>query len=306
MDDAERERRKFQLDLHIGQFLQSSMITFFSIFFSAFISLLIASLMTGNIHFISLLYLYGGCAIFLALIFYRVSIRNIKRIEELYIPPPDTNEIEPISIDISVNLCEDESNIEKSDSPIKILLNLYMVIAGFASITAVKFLINANNNELRKFFEIPPIDFLAFLSFFLFIIPFYQGAITHLHDTYKYGYHGKKIEIMTDFIPLLAEGMVFFAISSNLSDIMFFISWLLILILIDSSFIIFVYLGKRKIPKTWIILNSLTFAFIVIMNILYSTYPNIITGIYGYVILVSFSFFRTAIDYKFESSFYWK
>ena len=180
-----------------------------------------------------------------------------------------------------------------------------MVIAGFASITAVKFLINADNNELRKFFQIPLIDIFAFLSFFFFIIPFYQGAITHLHETYKYGYHGKKIEMMVDFLHLLAEGLVFFAISSNLSDIIFFLSWLFILMVIDSSFIIFIYLGTREVPETWIKLNALTFAFIFIMIWLYGIYPNIIIGIQGYLLLVLFSIVRTIIDYKVESHFYW-
>lgn len=306
MDKEEIERRNFQLDLHVSQFFQSSMITFCAIFFSAFISLLIASLMTGNILFMPLLYLYGLSAVILAILLYVFGLKNIKKIRELYIHPLESNDVEPSSIEISVNLCEDESSKYKSDSPIKILVNLYMVIAGFASITAVKFLIDANNNEFRNFFQIPYIDLFAFASFFLFIIPFYQGAITHLHDSYNFGYHGNKIEIMIDFIHLLAEGMVFYAISSNLSDIIFFLSWLFILMLIDISFIVFTLKRKGKVPGTWIKLDALTIIFIIIMYWLSYIYPNIIIGIQGYTILVLFSLIRTIIDYKLELSFYMK
>lgn len=305
MDEEERDRRNFQLDIHIAQFFQSFMTSFSSVFFSAFVTILIVSLTTGIEYFKPMVNMYGFFAIFMLIILFLIAFKNIKRIEKKYIPPLESNEVEPISTETSVNLREDESSLKESYSPIKILLNLYMVIAGFASINAVKFLINADSSELRKFYTIPPIDLLAFLSFFLFIIPFYQGAITHLHETYKVGYHGKKHEIMVDFLHLLAEGMVFLAISYSLSDIIFFLSWLLILIGIDSSFIIFVHKLKRKVPQTWIKLNMLTFAFALIMIWLNGIYPNIITGIQGYIILTSFSIVRTIIDYKYAAHFYW-
>ena len=50
------------------------------------------------------------------------------------------------------------TNTENGESPIKILVNLYSVIAGLASVTAVKFLVSPNNVEIRNPFSIPLID----------------------------------------------------------------------------------------------------------------------------------------------------
>ena len=203
------------------------------------------------------------------------------------------------------------TNTENGESPIKILVNLYSVIAGLASVTAVKFLVSPNNVEIRNPFSIPLIDLLSFLLFFCFIIPFYQGAITYLHDTYDSKHHGKKFDILVDFLHLLAEGMVFYAISASLIDILLFLSWLFVLIFIDTLWITSIILRSGmpspEIKRTrivWMLLNLGSFLFLLFMWILYTTNPNIVVSIQGYVILFFFSLLRTILDYIFTKSFY--
>jgi len=102
MDEAERERRAFQLDLHTGQFFQSSMGNFSALFFAAFVSILISSIATGNEYFLPLLYYCGFSAIVSLLFLYILGFQSIQRIKKKYITPLESNEVEPSSIDISV------------------------------------------------------------------------------------------------------------------------------------------------------------------------------------------------------------
>ena len=127
-----------------------------------------------------------------------------------------------------------QQNSKRRESPIKILVNLYSVIAGLATTAAIQFLIGTGVGEIRGPFSIPKNDFLIFLSFIFLIVPFYQGAITYLHNTYDEKYTGQKWDILIDYLHLLTESMVFYAIGSSLSNIMLFLTWTFLLIIIDT------------------------------------------------------------------------
>ena len=121
----------------------------------------------------------------------------------------------------------------------------------------------------------------------------------------------KKFDILVDFLHLLAEGMVFYAISASLIDILLFLSWLFVLIFIDTLWITSIILRSGmpspEIKRTrivWMLLNLGSFLFLLFMWILYTTNPNIVVSIQGYVILFFFSLLRTILDYIFTKSFY--
>lgn len=80
-----------------------------------------------------------------------------------------------------------------------------------AATVAVKFLIETESGVIRGPLSIPHKDFYIFLSFFFLIVPFYQGAITYLHNTYDENYTGQKWDILIDYLHLLAESMAFYA-----------------------------------------------------------------------------------------------
>lgn len=186
----------------------------------------------------------------------------------------------------------------KAESPIKILINLYSVVAGLASVTAIKFLVNPEENLIRNPFTIPIIDLFSFLTFFCYLIPFYQGAVTYLNKTYTREYEGKRGDILVDFLHLLGEGMVFFAMSASLSNIFFFILWLAVLIIIDTLWLSTVKLRRIEgPPDIWLILNLITFVFIIFFWLFHSIYPKIAEGLEGYTVLLFFSFLRTIYDY---------
>lgn len=205
-----------------------------------------------------------------------------------------------------MNIDSDE-NGGSSESPVKILVNLYSVIAGLASVTAVKFIVNPHEGVIRSPFSIPVIDLLSFLTFFSYIIPFYHGAITYLHNEYSKDWHGKKGEILMDYLHLLAESMIFFAISSSLSNIMLFLSWLSMLIIVDTVWLSTIVLRKKKtVVRLWIILNLYTFILIIALWVYSTPYPDIINGVEGHTILFFFSIVRTILDYVYSKSFYFK
>ena len=105
--------------------------------------------------------------------------------------------------------------------------------------------------------------------------------------------------------------MVFYAISASLIDILLFLSWLFVLIFIDTLWITSIILRSGmpspEIKRTrivWMLLNLGSFLFLLFMWILYTTNPNIVVSIQGYVILFFFSLLRTILDYIFTKSFY--
>jgi len=186
----------------------------------------------------------------------------------------------------------------KIDSPIKILIYLYSVVAGLASVTAVKFLVNPEPNVVRYPSSIPLIDLFAFFIFFCYLIPFYQGAITYLNNAYTEEFEKKKGEILVDFLHLLGESMVFYAMSASLSRIFLFVSWLAVLIIIDTIWISTIKLRKiRGVPDLWVYLNLFTLLILLFFWIFYSTYPELANSMIGYTILLFYSLIRTIFDY---------
>lgn len=197
------------------------------------------------------------------------------------------------------------------ESPIKILLYLYSVIAGIASVTAVQFVVISPEGSVRNpFSQIQVKDLLSTLSFFCFLIPFYHGAVTYLNKTYVRGHQERTGELVVDYLHLFGESIVFYAISLSLHDITLLIAWLSILMIIDSIWIGLILL-RRKEEKgqphsIWLKLNAITFVFVLLLWLSYSVQPTIIQGIQGYTVLFVFSLFRTIYDYIKSTPFYFK
>jgi hypothetical protein len=198
-------------------------------------------------------------------------------------------------------------NNENLEPPVRTLLYLYSVIIGISAVTATKFLINPSESIIRGPNSIPLISFLSFLSFFCYLIPFYQGAVTYLIKNYSINYEEKTGQLLVDFTHLLGEGMIFYAISVSLFDLYLFISWLFILMIIDSVWILTTRFRTLKIPfKEWLKFNIITIIFILLLWIFYSIYPQLGNDIQGFSILFLYSFLRTIFDYIFCKTFYSK
>lgn len=85
LDEEKLENRKFQLDLHISQFFQSCLITFSSVLFASFVTLVIVSLTTGLEYFQNMVVTYAIGALGSLLVLYFVGFLIIERIKKKYI-----------------------------------------------------------------------------------------------------------------------------------------------------------------------------------------------------------------------------
>jgi hypothetical protein len=185
---------------------------------------------------------------------------------------------------------------------VRILSYLYSVVVALALTTAVRALISQNG--IRSPFNLPLIDLFMFSTFLVTLLPFYHGAVMFLIKTYRVGFKGrKKGELLVDFVFLLFEAIILYALAASLFDLFSFIGWLAILMFLDSSWVFFVYFktprGGSEAPIIWGALNVFMLLF------LYLLWNYAIPGEeLSYAALLIGAIVRTILDYGFAYDYY--
>jgi len=143
----------------------------------------------------------------------------------------------------------------------------------------------------------------AMVAFLLIIVPFYHGANRYLDQTYVFQKVPiKPFTLLVDFFVLFLEAMIFYWMALRLTEWETFFSLLLVLLVVDIVWIIFVYFYSQTFSdvKKWGLINTITVCVMAIF--LYTPLlPNEIKPA-GLAILTSI---RTLVDYILNWNFFY-
>jgi hypothetical protein len=185
---------------------------------------------------------------------------------------------------------------------VRVLSYLYSVVVALAVTTAVKALVSPDG--VRNPFSLPLIDLSMFCAFLVTLLPFYHGALMFLIRTYRVGFKTRKRgELLIDFVILLIEAIILYAMAASLFDFFGFVAWLAFLVFLDAVWVFFVYFkspkGSSEAPLTWGLLNVCMVVFLYFLwN--YAVTTEEVT----YIILLVGSLARTILDYGFSYDYY--
>jgi drug/metabolite transporter (DMT)-like permease len=148
--------------------------------------------------------------------------------------------------------------LENSIDTLKIL---YMVVAGLALACGLERLVFSNNGQFQLPTDITVIAF--FIIFVTTVVRFVHGAMRHFHHYYleqPQQTRWRKRQPLWDFAALGGEAFLFFLLAFSASDPLRFITYYLILLLIDSIWLIgipFPHIERvwTGTPRNWIIAN---------------------------------------------------
>lgn len=152
-----------------------------------------------------------------------------------------------------------------------------------------------------------------FISLLFTIVPFYHGASRYLDVVYVFKERKivQKSALMIDFVILFTEGLIFFALSSLLSDIHLFFNLLGALLLLDTLWVAWTGFvattsnaDEKGWPKYfyWAFINLVTivlYALSLYTNLWNTDFRNIIP-----IVLMVLTIARTIVDYTITWSFY--
>jgi hypothetical protein len=186
---------------------------------------------------------------------------------------------------------------------IRLFTYLYSVVVALSLTTAVRTLISTSEG-IRSPFGIPILDLVMFTTFLVITVPFYHGALMFLVRTYRKGFATKKRgELLVDFAVLLSEAIVMLAMAEALLSSIDFIGWLLVLMVLDVSWVIFLNIKSRKrkcdAPLSWVWLDTPMIVISVILIQYAATYMEFFPGI-----LLLASSIRSFLDYKMNYELY--
>jgi len=144
-----------------------------------------------------------------------------------------------------------------------------------------------------------------FLVFIFLVIPFYQGAIRYLDETYITGKRPvlKKLQGLIDVLFFFFEGMIFYSMALAIPNNHDFYLATLIVLTVDIIWLGSVYFANHMVflqIKWWLFLNV-----IAIFIILFSFSMNCLDEKSKYLYLGAVMFLRTILDYSLTGSFYW-
>ncbi len=197
---------------------------------------------------------------------------------------------------------------KRLENSVKNLITVYTVVIGVALTLAIVELVNPdeglNSVTLSAIF--------LFIAFIITMIPFYHGALRHLDDVYieNDNPHLKKEVLLFDFAFLFLHGIAFVILSLLLSRPGQFAWILIILLVIDIAWGLFVHYvsslqGPYSAEGRWALINSIFViagAFLLIINNIYLEDIPISTSASAIIMILCVS--RTIADYYFCGSFY--
>jgi hypothetical protein len=130
---------------------------------------------------------------------------------------------------------------------------LYVSIASAGFVTALSASFPQPTAGSNQSFQIPADHLLLFLSFLATAIPFYHGALTYMQRTASDV--GRRT--MFDFLVLLFEAFVILVLSVSSSSPLAFVTWLFILLAVDTLWMLVSLHDGRKDPPpaVWLYLN---------------------------------------------------
>ena len=217
------------------------------------------------------------------------------------------------------NGVESEHSKLKEDT-LLLASGLYAIVAGLAITTAIEALLKIPSVTIvypnGTTVTTPPVivqpfdlfnhlkSSMVFLTFFLFAIPFYHGAIIALSKTIRSTEPKFFRRTVIDFLALFLEAGVLYTLALSITSYRIFLSWLLILHGLDVVWLLlalrFGYetdLMKRTF-RNWLKLDLLIISYLIVFRvILPSTLLRADDPLIVYVSLLAVSSVRTAIDY---------
>ena len=182
-----------------------------------------------------------------------------------------------------------QTSSASAQQAVKILSSLYAVIAGLSLTTAIKAISSLEN----VFFGVGNITAFLFTA-----LPFYNGATMFLITNYYLtGFEGKRTEALVDFSMLFAEALALYGMAISIINLLGFIISLLILLLANTFWVIFILARKprREVPLEWLWLDFYMFIFLPLF--FFSSEPSTIA-----LSIVAIS--RTITDYYVACKFY--
>lgn len=199
-------------------------------------------------------------------------------------------------------MANDKSTYQVQDV-VRVLLYLYSVVVALALTTSIGLLV-APQGTVRNLFELPVQDLAIFATFFLTIVPFYQGAATYMMRTYRASSQsGKKGEPLIDFFALSLEAVIFYAMGKSIYQLASFVGWFGALLVLDIAWVSFTYFKSRnsigEAPKLWIALNG---GVALILIVLWE--PALTGWAQTNVVLFAIAAVRTFLDYRLCYDFY--
>jgi hypothetical protein len=108
------------------------------------------------------------------------------------------------------------------------LQRLYALVAGLAATEVLRRVFNTSGDK-------PLIRWLALVSFFFLLVPFYHGAHRHLDDTYVLGLRQPKKDqfLLVDFAAFFLEALLFFLLALCVNDPEVFFRYVIALLVVD-------------------------------------------------------------------------
>lgn len=159
-----------------------------------------------------------------------------------------------------------KTNMDSSQSPEKrvqtheTLKTIYFVVTGLSIVKALEVILE----EFSKPIVInnAVVIFLA-VSFFFTIVRFCQGVSRVLSDV--------RVYVIFDFYGFFLHAMAFYFMANNISNVEWFARWFLIMLLIDSTWLMYIFFRKKctftKVEKQWLHSNIvLSFLLVLLWN----------------------------------------
>lgn len=182
-----------------------------------------------------------------------------------------------------------KTSSEAAQQAVKVLSSLYAVIAGLSLTTAIK-----EFSSLTDF----SLGLENTITFFITALPFYHGVTMFLiANYYLRGFEGKTKEPLIDFLLLFSGAFALYGMAINLANLHFFLISFLILLIIDSVWVLYILVRRwrHKIPREWLWLNFYMFSFLPLL--LHS--QKLSVGV-----LATVAIFRTVTDYCVAGKYY--
>jgi hypothetical protein len=179
---------------------------------------------------------------------------------------------------------------------VRILLYLYGVVIALALTSSIGLTVAPHGIALSPL-ELDVQNLAIFGTFFITIVPFYHGASVYMLNTYKSNnYSAKKGAALVDFFTLSLEGVVFFAMATNVHNLDNFMMWFIVLLVIDLVWYGFTYFKanepEKVAPRWWGILNGATVLVLIVLSAV-----SIEAVVQVYAILFAVAVIRTVLDY---------
>lgn len=182
------------------------------------------------------------------------------------------------------------------------LLRLNTIVIGLALTEAVRKTLIETSVDGRIAFQINWQLLYPLSMLISTLVCFYHGANRYLDNTYIFDKtNQKKGSAIVDLFVFFMEAALFYLMALSLADGHTFIFWFLMLMLLDTIWLVAVYFKTNEIifnqVKPWMIVNFFTFLIMGFIHWLID-HPNKVYFLFGLGIL------RTVIDYKSNWKFY--